>query len=286
MINLSYRTFMDHMDLKNWATSLFEKGSTLNTYGFVNIRATPLIIGDGDIWTPDLIVWNDKIVLIIECKSGTPSDDDLVQAKSYVNIPRSLIATQTGLSNLTQKVVLLYFKDKLESNPQLKDDLLGKLILEKDILVWMCERGFQITWVTGDHGNPQLDHLTKGGLPLTHLPPQQIEIQPDSPIVLLEKLIFTKLWERAYRFKDTRFTIGTIREILDRHNYAFEKDRDRKVLDAIKSGEKHALCAVEQTNQVWRLNVILNNPATYTEYLKKLKDIIDYPRLNEFSTRP
>jgi hypothetical protein len=277
---------MDHMDLKNWATSLFEKGSTLNTYGFVNIRATPLIIGDGDIWTPDLIVWNDKIVLIIECKSGTPSDDDLVQAKSYVNIPRSLIATQTGLSNLTQKVVLLYFKDKLESNPQLKDDLLGKLILEKDILVWMCERGFQITWVTGDHGNPQLDHLTKGGLPLTHLPPQQIEIQPDSPIVLLEKLIFTKLWERAYRFKDTRFTIGTIREILDRHNYAFEKDRDRKVLDAIKSGEKHALCAVEQTNQVWRLNVILNNPATYTEYLKKLKDIIDYPRLNEFSTRP
>jgi hypothetical protein len=284
MITLSYRTLMDHMDLKNWAISLFEKGSTLNTHGFLDPLATPLIARDGDSWTPDLIVWNKKIVLIIECKSGTPSEDDLAQAKSYVNIPQSLVAAQTGLSNFTQKIVLLYFKDKLESDPQLRDDLLGKLILEKDILVWTCERGFQITWVTGDHGDPQLNSLMKGGLPLTHLPPQQIEIQPDSPIVLLENLIFTKLWERAFRFRDTRFTIGTIREILEGHNYALEKDRDRKALDAIKAGEKNTLCTVEQTNQVWRLNVILNSPATYTEYLKKLRDIMTYPRLNEFPT--
>jgi len=284
MITLSHRTLMDHMDLKNWAISLFEKGSTLNSYGFVNLLATPLIAGDGDSWTPDLIVWNEKIVLIIECKSGTPSEDDLTQAKSYVNIPRSLIAMQTGLSSFSQKVVLLYFKDKLESDRKLKDDLLGKLILEKDILVWACERGVQITWVAGDHGDPQLNSLIKGGIPLMHLPLQQIEVQPDSPIVLLEKLIFTKLWERAFRFRDTRFTIGTIREILEGHNYVLEKDRERKLLNAIKAGEKHTLCTVEQTNQIWRLNIILNSPATYEEYLKKLRDILTYPRLNEFST--
>jgi len=277
---------MDHMDLKNWVTSLFEKGSTLNTYGFANLLATPLIVGDGDSWTPDIIVWNDKIVLIIECKSGTPSEEDLTQAKSYVNIPKSLISMQTGLSSFTQKVVLLYFKDKLESDRKLKDDLLGKLILEKNVLVWACEKGFQITWVAGDHGDPQLDSLLKGGLPLMHLPLRQIEVQPDSPIALLEKLIFTKLWERAFRFRDTRFTIGTIREILEGHNYALEKDRERKLLDAIKAGEKHDLCIVEQTNQVWRLNIILNSPATYEEYLKKLRDILTYPRLNEFSISP
>jgi len=280
MIGLSYREHMDHTDLKNWALSLFQKNAALNTCGFANPHTTPLIHGGNDSWTPDLMVWNDRIVLIIECKAGKPSEDDLVQAKEYANIPPSLITKQTGLQKTAQKVILLYFKDKLDSDPDLKNELLSKLSFERDILIWACERGLQITLIAGNHGDVQLDSLLKGGLSLYHLPPHQIEIQPDSPIVLLEKMVFTKLWERAFRYRDTRFTVGTVREILEGHNYAFEKDRERKLLDAVQSGERHNLCFVEQTNQVWRLNMMLNNPTTYEEYLKKLRDITTYQRLD------
>jgi len=284
MIALSYRTHLDHMDLKNWALSLFERGSPLNTYGFINCSATPLIIGEQESWTPDLIVWSDKMLLIIECKAGTPTEDDVVQAKKYTNIPKSLMEKLTGLSSLVQKVILLYFKDKLESDPKLKEELLSKLVLEKDIILWVCERGFQITCVGGDHGNAQLNSLLRGGLSLSHFPRQQIEIQPDSPPKLLERLIFNKLWERSFKFRDTRFTIGTVREILENHNYSLPKDRERKLLNAIKAGEKYNLCSVEQLDQIWRLNIILNSPISIEEFLKKLNEIMTYPRLEEFAS--
>lgn len=282
MITIPLRTHLDHMDLKNWALSLFNRGRPLHTYGFKNIRATPSIVKEPDVWTPDLIVWSDKIILIIECKAGEPCEEDLVQAKRYATIPESSLGRLTGLSNFTQRVILLYFKDKLESNQVSKEELLSKASLEKDIAIWACERGFNIAWITGTHGDDQLDSLLKGGMDLAHLPLPQIEIQPDSPTILLEKLLFTKLWERAFRFKDTRFTIGDAREILENHNYALEKHHERRLKDAITSAERHGLCSEEQLGQVWKLDVIIDSPASVQNYLKKLGEIIRYQQLNYF----
>ena len=282
MIALSYRIHLDHMDLKNWALSLFEKGSPLNTCGLVNYRATPVIQSEKDSWTPDLIAWNRKVLLIIECKSGTPTEEDVVQAKRYLNIPKPLMEKLTGLTDFVQKSMLLYFKEKLNSDPRLKKELLSKLALEKDLVLWVCDRGFQISCESGDHGDAELNSILKGGLSLSHLPRRLIEIQPDSPTILLSKLIFTKLWERSFKFKDTRFTIGTVREILDDHIYSLPKDRDRRLLDAIKIGEKHNLCSTEQEDQIWRLTLMLNSPASIEEFLRKLREMMTYPRLNTF----
>jgi len=284
MITISVRTQLHHMDLKNWAFSLFDSGRPLHTYGFKNRRATPSIVRESDSWTPDLIAWSDKMVLIIECKAGAPGEDDLIQAKSYTDIPQSAIMKLTGLSNFTRKVILLYLKERLESNPKLKEELLTRSSLQKDIVVWACEEGFNIVLVDGSHGDDELDSLLKGSLGLTHLPTRQIEIQPDSPVILLEKLLFTELWERAFRFRDTRFTIGQARQILANHNYARKKHRERKLKNAVKSGERHGLCSEEQPGQVWKLSFILGSPASIEIYLKKLGEIITYPELKDFST--
>jgi hypothetical protein len=282
MITIPLRTHLDHMDLKNWALSLFNRGRPLHTYGFKNIRATPSIVKEPDTWTPDLIVWSNKIILIIECKAGEPCEEDLVQARRYAMIPKSSLEKWTGLSDFTQRVILLYFKDKLESNQVSKEELLSKASLEKDITVWACERGFNIVWITGSLGDDQLDSLLRGGMDIAHLPLPQIEIQPDSPMVLLEKLLFTKLWERAFRFKDTRFTIVDAREILENHNYALERHRERRLRDAIASAKRHGLCSEEQFGQVWKLDVILDSPASIQNYLKKLGEIVRYPELGYF----
>jgi len=284
MIAMAYRSHLNHMDLKNWAASLFLSGGVLNSYGLSNWRATPSIAEEQDYWTPDLIAWNNKIFLIIECKAGDPDERDVEQAKEYVNIPKGATERQTGLSGLLPKVALLYFRDKLQSNHELTERILSRLSLERDLVLWSCEPGIQITGVYGDHGDKQLDSLLGGGLPLPRSPPQQIEIQPDSPTNLLARLVFRKLWERSFRFKDTRFTVGTVREILQNDNYSHEKDKNRRLLDAIKVGEKYELCFAERQNELWRLNVILENPASIQMFLQKLREIITYPRLNEFAS--
>jgi hypothetical protein len=282
MATVSLKTYLDHMDLKNWAFSLFDSGHPLHTYGFKYRRATPSIIGETKIWTPDLIVWSDRMILIIECKGGKPTDEDLFQAKTYADIPESVLSTLTGISGSERKVVLMYFKDMLESDLKMKETLLAKSVLEKDILIWVCEKGFSVTLVQGSHGENELDSLMNGGIDLPHFLGYQIEIQPDSPTALLEKLLFTKLWERAFRYKDTRFTLGTAREILENQNYA-SKNPDRRLNDAINSGEKHGLCNTEQPGQVWKLNFILGSPPSIQNYLRKLKDVLNYPELQEFS---
>lgn len=270
------------MDLKNWALSLFEIGRPLHTYGFKEVRATPSIISNDTTLTPDLIAWSNRIVLIIECKGGNPCEEDLEQVKEYANIPSSSIEKYTGLSDFEKKVVLLYYKKKLDADLKAKEKLLSKSLLEKDLVVWACERPFQIKCITGDHGDEEIDSLLKGGLEIPHLLRHQIEIQPDSPIKLLENLIFNKLWERAYRYKDTRFTIGYVREILENHNYALPKDKERKLLDAIKAGVRDNLCTEEQRGQVWRLNLILKSPASIQKYLQKLREIMTYTKLEDF----
>lgn len=251
-------------------------------WGFKDRRATPSIIGETKTWTPDLIVWSEKMILIIECKGGKPSENDLLQAKTYSDIPQSVLSTLTGLSRFQRKVVLLYFKNILELDSKAKEALMSKSALEKDILIWACEKGFSVTTVQGNHDEDELNSLLKGGLDLPHFLSQQIEIQPDSPIILLEKLLFTKLWERAFRYKDTRFTIGTAREILENHNYAL-KNLNRRLNDAINSGENHGLCISEQPGQVWKLNFIIGSPPSIQTYLRKLKDVLKYPELQGFS---
>lgn len=223
------------------------------------------------------------MILIIECKGGKPTEDDLLQAKTYADIPESALLTLTGLSKVERKVILLYFKDMLEQDPKVKEDLFAKLALQKDILIWTYEKGFTVTLVQGSHDDNELDSLLKGGIDIPRLLSHQIEIQPDSPIVLLEKMLLRKLWERAFRYKDTRFTIGTAREILDDHNFAL-KNPDGRLSDAISSAEKHGLCNTEQPGQVWKLNVILESPQSIQNYLQKLHNVLKYPELQEFST--
>jgi hypothetical protein len=283
MATLSLKTYLDHMDLKNWAFSLFDDGCPLHTYGFKYRRATPSITGETKIWTPDLVVWSDKSILIVECKGGKPTEDDLMQAKTYADIPESALLALTGLAKVERKVVLLYFKDILQSDLIAKEALLAKLALQRDILVWAYERGFSVTSVQGSHDEDELDSLLKGGIDVPRLLSHQIEIQPDSPTVLLERLLFRKLWERAFRYKDTRFTIGTAREILDGHIFAV-KNPDRRLNEAISSGESHGLCSTEQPGQVWKLDVILESPPSIQSYLQRLQDVLKYPGLQEFST--
>lgn len=283
MIALSHRTHLEHMDLKNWTLSLFERGKPLYIYGFKNVEATPSITSNDTSLTPDLISWSSKIVLIIECKAGKPSNEDLKQAKDYKSIPQSSIGKFTGLSTFARKVVLLYYEKKLDSDSKVKEELLSKVALDSDLIVWACEQPFQIKWIAGDHGDEELNSLLKGGLEIHRFPLHQIEIQPDSPIKLLERLVFNKLWERAYRYKDTRFTIGIVREILENHNYALPKGKKRKLQDAIKSGVRDDLCIEEQQGKVWRLNMILESPTTFERYLQKLRELITYPRLEDFS---
>lgn len=282
MITMSLRSHLDHMDLKNWVFSLFDVGRPLHTYGFRNRRATPIIASDTKEWTPDVIAWSDKMALIIECKTGEPDEEDIAQAKSYADIPESAITSLTGTPNLSRKVILLYFKDRLYSNPKLLEALLAKSSLEKDLVIWACEKGYNIALVDGSHAEDELDSLLRGNLGLTHFPAQAIEIQPDSPTVLVERLLLTRLWERAFKYKDTRFTIGTAKEILENHNYADKKNRERRLNDAIRSAEKHGLCSTEQTGAIWKLNFIADKPSSVTNYLEKLNEIIKYPELQNF----
>ena len=282
MATLSIRTYLDHMDLKNWAFSLFDPGRPLHTYGFRNRRATPSIKGETNPCTPDVVVWSEERILILECKGGKPTEDDLTQGKSYVNIPESALLELTGLPSIKRKVILLYFKDMLDSDSKAKEDLLSKLALEKDIVLWVYERGFSVTSIQGSHDEDGLDSLLKGGIDVPRLLGHQIEIQPDSPTVLLETLLFRKLWERAFRYKDTRFTIGIAREILEGHVFAV-KNPDRRLSDAIRSAETHGLCTMEQPGQVWTLNFLLESNPSILNYTQKLHSVLSYPSLNEFS---
>lgn len=282
MATLSLKTYLDHMDLKNWAFSLFDPGRPLHTYGFKNGRTTPSIKGETKTYTPDVVVWSEEGILILECKGGKPVEDDLTQGKSYVNIPESALLELTGLPSIRRKVILLYFKDMLDSDSKAKEDLLSKLALERDIVLWVYERGFSVTSIQGSHDEDGLDSLLKGGVDVPRLLSHQIEIQPDSPTVLLETLLFRKLWERAFRYKDTRFTIGIAREILEGHVFAV-KNPDRRLSDAISSAVTHDLCTTEQPGQVWKLNFLLESNPSIQNYLQKLHSVLKYPSLNEFS---
>jgi hypothetical protein len=67
----------------------------------------------------------------------------------------------TGLSTLVRKVVLLYFKEMFESDPNAKEALIAKSSLERNILIWICERGFNVTSLQGSHDEEELDSLAR-----------------------------------------------------------------------------------------------------------------------------
>jgi hypothetical protein len=272
------------MDLKNWAFSLFLQGKPLYEQGFTNVRPTPAIMISNKKLTPDIVAWSGETVLTIECCSVEPNADaDVEKIKKYLEIPADSLQKFVGTRNFTHEGVLLYFDDKLQSDKDATNRLLGKIALERNIIVWSCVEGLQMKLVIGNHSNQSLNSLLEGGLPLDRFPYPQIEVQPDSPKELLTRLLFKRLFERACKNKETRFTVDTAIEILDDQSYAFDPEEGvKKISKVITLGIRLGLCLEEQANRIWRLNFFPDKILSVEAYLKKLSDIITIPRLTSY----
>jgi len=277
------RAHLAHMALKNWAFSLFQPDRTLFHRGFTSVRPTPSVSTQSGLLTPDLVAWNSSTVLIIECCSGTPNRNDSAKAYKYSQLPSSFYAVLSGISQPSIETPLLYYEDKFESDQVGREDLLRAISTHREVIVWTCIPGVSIKTAAGSHTNSDLDSVMRGGAPLGPYPSPPIEIQPDSPLDLLAKVLFRRLFERAIGSRDTSFTLQQGREAIADQNYATQTDDENvKLRRAIEIGVRFGLCETEQQGVRWRLNFYVDRPISLERFLARLTGMATEPRLTDF----
>jgi len=272
------------MELKNWALSLFTPERPLYHHGFVNVRPTPSISTPEGFLTPDLVAWNESSILVIECCSGIPSADDSTKADKYSQIPSTFYTALTSIDNPLLETVLLYYEEKFDSDATARESVMRAISIRRNVIVWTCIPAITIHSTAGSHANTALDSIMRGGVPLERYPSPQIEIQPDSPLELLARVLFRRLFERAIRNRDTIFTLAQARESIADQNYATRADEEVKLRRAIAIGSSLGLCGTEQQEVRWRLSFYVDSPLSMERFLSRLTGILSQPRLTDFGS--
>lgn len=260
------------MRIKNWVYWLFQECQVLYHQGFKNVLPTPGIeVKEGNL-SPDIIAWDDTTIIIFENKSGKPNpEEDVSRAKKYLRIPIESLREFTNFQIQEIEVVLLYFEENLLENRELKEELERKVIMERKMVVWALDKKVgRIRLVYGNHTNPNLNVMLKKGLPIELLVPNRIFIQPDSPIVLLAKEMFMRLFSWSFKERNKEFTLQTTIEIFKDQFFAFSNSEKRsKLRKAIKIGENLNLCKQKSSDE-WVLNLVYGNPEDFTEKIGSL----------------
>jgi len=259
------------MKLKNWAYVLFEHCHALHHMGFVDVRPTPSIEIEGKTLSPDIIAWSQPVTLIIEAKSGSPDPDgDVDQAKDYLEIPKEILEKYLGQPVHEREAVILYSEDNLR-DPTPRESLLSKIALERRIIIWsLNKRAGEVHLFYGNHSNQDLNKLLNARLPVALIPPPRIFLQPDSPIVLLTREIFIRLYQRAYRLRTKKFSFEDARVELIGQVFGFdEREEQAKIRKAFTVGNRHELCRQIASDE-WELNLVFSNPERYFEKITRL----------------
>lgn len=260
------------MQIKNWVYSVFQESQILYHEGFKNVQPTPGIkVSEGKL-SPDIIAWNDTAVIIFENKSGKPDPiEDIKKAKKYLHIPLESFRKFTKFQIQAIEVVLLYFEENLLDNRELKEELFGNVVTERNLVIWTLDRKVgRIRLVYGNHSNQKLNILLKTGLPIGLLPPSRIFIQPDSPSVLLAKEMFMRLFSWSLKERNKEFTLDTTIDIFTDQFFAYSDSEKRdKLHKAIKIGERIGLCRQKSSDE-WVLNLSYGNPEGFLEKLDLL----------------
>jgi len=278
------RIHLSHMELKNWAFSLFNPERPLYHHGFVSVRPSPSISTPEGFLTPDLVAWNDSTILVIECCSGMPSADDSTKVDKYSQIPSTFYTALTGIDNPLLETVLLYYEEKFDSDAAARESVTRAISIRRSVIIWTCIPAITIHSVAGSHANTALESIMRGGAPLERYPSPQIEIQPDSPLELLARVLFRRLFERAIRSRDTSFTLTQARESIADQNYATRADEDVKLRRAVAIGSRLGLCGTEQPEVRWRLSFYVDSPLSIERFLSRLTGILSQPRLTDFGS--
>jgi hypothetical protein len=268
------------MKLKNWAYLLFKPCEALYHIGFEDVRLTPAIIVDEKMLSPDIIAWSDAVTLVLDGKSGKPDpDSDSSQAKEYLQIPKETLEKYFQRPVKDIEVVLLYLEKNLRDK-EVTSELLGKIMLERKIIVWSLERlKGEIRLNYGTHSRSDLNDLLNSGIPVPLIPPPHIFLQPDSPLRLIARELFLRLLQRAYRNRTKHFSLDEAEKILESQVYAFsDREQRTKLKRAIGIGAREDLCRSVAPNS-WELNLVLRNPE---RYLEKLNQLIKRKTLEEF----
>jgi len=274
------------MQLKNWAFSLFNPEGTLFHHGFTSVRPTPLISTQDRLLTPDLVAWDNSTVLVIECCSGTPNPNDSSKLDRYSQLPSASYTALTGIPGPLIESILLYYEQKFESNPIAREGLLRAISLRRDIIVWTCIPSVAIRSTAGSHANEALESVMRGGAPLGPYPSPPIEIQPDSPVELVTRVLFRRLFELAMRSRDTGFDITQAQQVIADQNYATQASEElTKVQRAIELGSRLGLCEGEHPRLRWRLSFFYDRPVTIERFLSRLSGILSQPRLMDFENQ-
>ena len=248
--------------------------------GFSVIIPTPIITTSEKSFSPDIVAWSNTVTWIIEAKSGKPKpDEDYEQAKEYLQIPKEQLSALLERPVNAVEVILLYLEQNLKERV-LVEALQSKLILEPKIIVWALDhRVGQIRLFYGNHKDPDLNSVLKAEIPMDLLPSRDIFIQPDSPLSLLTKETFIRLMERAYRTRDKKFSLDTIKEELNGQIYAFnETEGLRKLRKVVNVGVKQDLCRAIDSD-LWELNLAFGNPE---HFLRKISELLRQPCLETF----
>lgn len=260
------------MQIKNWVYSIFQESQILYHEGFKNVQPTPGIeVSEGKL-SPDIIAWNDTAVIIFENKSGKPDPiEDVKKVKKYLRIPLESFQKFTNFQIQAIEVVLLYFEENLLDNRELKDELFGNVVMEKNLVIWTLDRKVgRIRLVYGSHSSQKLNTLLKKGLPIELLSPSRIFIQPDSPLVLLAKEMFMRLLSRSLKERNKEFTLATTLDVFTDQFFAFSDSEKRdKLRKAIKIGVELGLCKQKSSDE-WVLNLRYVDPEDFLEKLNQL----------------
>jgi len=279
----SLRAHLAHMQLKNWAFCLFNPDGALFHQGFTNVRLTPSISMPDGLLTPDLVAWDNCTILVIECCSGTPNSGDLDKVDRYSRLPSTSYTTLTGIGKPFIESILLYYEDKFESDQAGRDDLLRAISLRSDIIVWTCVPSLVIRSEAGSHSSNTLGSTMRGGAPLGRFPSPQIEIQPDSPEMLVARVLLRRLFELAMRTRDTSFTLVEAQQSIIDQNYASQaSEEETKLRRAIQVGLRLGLCEEERPGVRWRLNFYHDRAVTIERFLSRLTGMLSQPNLTDF----
>jgi hypothetical protein len=170
-------------------------------------------------------------------------------------------------------------------NSNTQEEFLKAISSNQQIIVWTCIPGISIRSEYGSHANEALNSMIRGGVPLGPYLSPPIEIQPDSPLELLTRVLFRRLFEQAFKNRETSFTLEQAQDSISDQNYALNLNNEKvKILRAIDVGTKYGLCKTEQLGIRWRIDLYIDRPFTIERFLAKLTGIEVNPRLTDFNT--
>ena len=228
-----------HVNLINWVSSLFDDSYSgkLREYNYLDYRPEPVVLlNDGTPKTPDIVAVNydQKIVLIIECKGGLDKE-----AKKYVGIETEPIIKQTedysninlnsmkkyfpNIDNLGSDVILTTYEDIQNDFENMKDH-----VNSKGRAFWLFQNSNpRIFKKYGEHIDDNLNNLLSpsNGIDLPSKCPTIIYYSrtSDTKTIVGEGLI--RLFNYAVSYSDFEYNIEKIDDILQGDKYYSTKNK-------------------------------------------------------------